>query len=362
MNAEHYLPIIFMGLMGLAILIYAILDGYDLGVGILLPRNSGTQRDRMIASIGPFWDANETWLVLGVGLLLIAFPSAYNTILRELYLPSTIMLCGLILRGVAFDFRAKVGTGYLKQRWDNIFRLGSIITTLSQGYMLGLYVVGFEATLAHQLFASFSALCVTAAYTYIGSSWLIMKTENDLQTRAIFWARRTGWLMSVGVALVSLVNLIINPDILDKWQHTAYGILLLPVPLVCFGLFFLNDRVLRHMAKQRLSHHLYDSTNTYDEDNKNTEIEVKTKSHNDALCWLPFCNTVVIFILCFIGLAFSFYPYVIPQQLTIWQAASAPESLQFLLWGAIFVIPTILLYTAFSYRVFWGKAKALDYY
>lgn len=335
----NWLPAIFAALMGLAILIYAVLDGYDLGVGILLPRDSEEQRDQMIASIGPFWDANETWLVLGVGLLLIAFPAAHNIILRELYLPATIMLCGLILRGVAFDFRAKVGTAYLKARWDNIFTIGSIITALSQGYMLGLYVVGFEYTLLNVSFAIISALGVTAAYTYIGGSWLIMKTEGLLQQRAIIWTRRVGWLTLIGVLLVSIVNLIISPYILYKWQQTVYGFLLFPVPIICFGLFWLNDRILRHMSKQ-----------------------YQKNQHQDMLCWLPFCNTVVIFILCFIGLAFSFYPYVIPQEITIWQAASATESLQFLFWGAVFVIPTIIAYTIFSYRVFWGKAKPLDYY
>ncbi len=340
MNEDYWLPIIFISLMGLAVLIYAILDGYDLGVGILLPHTenalSEQQRDRMIASIGPFWDANETWLVLAVGLLLIAFPSAHNIILKELYLPASIMLCGLILRGVAFDFRAKVGTMYRKQLWDRTFTLGSLITSLSQGYMLGFYVVGFEYNAINISFAIISALCVTAAYTYIGGTWLIMKTEGALQERAIFWARRAGWLMALGTLLVTMVNLLSSDYIIDKWLNTIYGELLLLVPIACVLLFILNDQVLKTMASQSKS--------------------------RETVSWLPFCNTAVIFLLCFIGLAFSFYPFVIPQQLTIWASSSASESLAFLLWGAIFVIPTILFYTAFSYRVFWGKAKALDYY
>ena len=344
MNTFEWLPTIFIGLMALAILVYAIADGYDLGVGILLPyslkneeastsNTNERQRDRMIASIGPFWDANETWLVLGVGLLLIAFPSAHNIILRELYLPATIMLCGLILRGVAFDFRAKVGTAYLKHWWDGIFKLGSVITALSQGYMLGLYIVGFEYTWATISFAIISALCVTAAYTYIGGSWLIMKTEGELQQRAIGWTRRAGWLTGAGVGLVCLVNLWLSPDIVSRWLHSIYGVLLLPIPLVCMGLFWINDHMLKNVA-----------------------------SFNEKACWVPFCSTVMIFILCFSGLAFSFYPYIIHYKLTIEAAASAPESLQFLLWGALFVIPAIITYTVFSYRVFWGKAENLDYY
>lgn len=355
MNIIEWLPTIFIGLMGLAILIYAILDGYDLGVGILLPYQINKRkeanpiheahRDRMIASIGPFWDANETWLVLGVGLLLIAFPSAHNIILRELYLPATIMLCGLILRGVAFDFRAKVGSAYLKHSWDGIFKAGSLITALSQGYMLGLYIVGFEYSWATISFAIFSALCVTAAYTYIGGSWLIMKTEGELQQRAIYWTRRTGWLTATGVALVCTVNLWISPEIVSRWLHSIYGILLLPIPLACMGLFWVNDNILKNAAG-----------------NEQKPGWSENPEWNQKGCWVPFCSTVIIFILCFSGLAFSFYPYIIPYQLTIEAAASAPESLQFLLWGALFVVPAIVAYTIFSYRVFWGKAEALDYY
>ncbi|MFT5421966.1 MAG: cytochrome d ubiquinol oxidase subunit II [Candidatus Endobugula sp.] len=342
MNENYWLPVIFIGLTGLAIVVYAILDGYDLGVGILLPHqktdSAEQQRDRMIASIGPFWDANETWLVLAVGLILIAFPSAHNIILKELYLPATIMLCSLILRGVAFDFRAKVATAYRKQLWDRIFTFGSLITALSQGYMLGFYVVGFEYNSVNVSFAIISAFCVTAAYTYIGGAWLIMKTEGALQTRAVYWSRRAGWLMAAGILLVTIVNLWSSDYIINKWLNTINGELLLLVPIACAFLFVLNERMLLRME-------FSDSNN-----------------HKDTLSWLPFCNAAIIFLLCFIGLAFSFYPFVIPQQLTIWQAASASESLSFLLWGAIFVIPAILFYTAFSYRVFWGKAKALDYY
>jgi len=332
MNIEQWLPTIFIGLMGLSILVYSILDGYDLGVGILLPNDSKEQRDRMIASIGPFWDANETWLVLAVGLLLIAFPTAHSIILRELYLPAAIMLCGLILRGVAFDFRAKVVSTY-QDTWDGIFKFGSLVTSLSQGFMLGMYITGFNYTTLGISFGIISGLCVTAAYSYIGGCWLIMKTEGKLQQRATDWTRRTGWLMAFGVMLVCIVNLWVSPEILSKWTNTIYGLLLLPIPLVCMGLFFINDRMLKKMPQE-----------------------------NDFGCWLPFLNTVIIFVLCFSGLAFSFYPFVIPQQLTVWEAVSATESLMFIFWGAIFVIPAILGYTIFSYRVFWGKATDLEYY
>jgi cytochrome d ubiquinol oxidase subunit II len=328
----YWLPIVFIGLMGLAFAIYAILDGYDLGVGILLPSDSDPQRDTMIASIGPFWDANETWLVLGAGIMLIAFPSAHSLILFHLYLPVTVMLAGLILRGVAFDFRAKAPEDH-KTLWDKIFKIGSLLATLSQGYMLGIYVMGFEQSLAAYLFACLSAICVTAGYSFIGGAWLVMKSEGELQLRAARWTRNCGRLTALGILSVSIVNPLINPTIFEKWFGSPAVILLLLVPAICFGLFLLVDRYLKNFPYQ-----------------------------NDFGCWIPFASVVTIFLLCFIGLAYSFFPFVVPNQMNIWQAASAPESLLFIFYGVAIVLPTILLYTIFSYRVFWGKATQLKYY
>lgn len=331
-GAAFWLPVIFIGLMGLALFIYAILDGYDLGVGILLPKDSDEQRDIMIASIGPFWDANETWLVLGIGILLIAFPLAHSMILLNLYLPVTAMLAGLILRGVAFDFRAKAPEDH-KRLWDHAFQAGSLLATLAQGYMLGLFVMGFEDTLAAHLFAILSAICVTAGYTFIGAAWLIMKTEGDLQKRAAWWARRCAWLMALGIIAVSIVNPLVSNLIFDKWFGTPLIMILWVIPFFCFVLFFIVDRYLRRFPYA-----------------------------NDFGCWIPFASAAVIFLLSFIGLAYSFYPYVVPDKLDIWQSASAPESLMFILYGVIIVLPTILGYTFFAYRIFHGKATQLKYY
>ncbi len=332
-----WLPVVFIGLMALAFFMYAILDGYDLGVGILLPYNTPNdnyeaQRDTMIASIGPFWDANETWLVLGVGILLIAFPAAHSFILMQLYLPVTLMLAGLILRGVAFDFRTKAAEDH-KNLWDSVFKGGSLLATMAQGYMLGAFVMGFEQTLAAYIFAGISAICVTAGYSFIGATWLVMKTEGPLQMRAAKWARLSGWLTALGITAVSIINPLINPAIFAKWFGSSAVIVLLIIPVLCGGLFILVDR------------HLKQVPHTHD--------------HN---CWIPFATTVAIFMLCFMGLAYSFFPFIVPGQLTIWQAASAPESLLFIFYGVIVVLPTILIYTAFSYRVFWGKATLLKYY
>jgi cytochrome d ubiquinol oxidase subunit II len=332
MITDAMLPSIFAGLMAFSILAYAILDGYDLGVGILLPMENETERDQMIASIGPFWDANETWLVLAVGLLLIAFPAAHNIVLKELYLPSAIMLVGLILRGVSFDFRAKVAQGR-KRAWDYLFKFGSIIASVSQGYMLGMYIMGFEDSFAAIVFALLSGLGVAMAFSLIGACWLIMKTEKQLQLNAIRWAKLSGKFCLTGIVAVCIINPLINEFVLERWTSLPLAYFLSVVPALCFGLFAIGYQVLKRLPVT-----------------------------DDAGCWLPFVITTFIFISCFAGLAASFYPYVVPNTLTVWQAASAPESLRFILYGALIVIPCIFAYTLFSYRVFWGKVRDLRYY
>ena len=332
MVPDSYLPIIFATLTAFSVLVYAILDGYDLGVGILLPMDSETHRDRMIASIGPFWDANETWLVLAVGLLLIAFPSAHNVLLKEMYLPAAIMLVGLILRGVAFDFRAKVAQGN-KRTWDYLFKAGSITASASQGFMLGMYVMGFESSVLSLAFCLLSAFGVTMAYALIGSCWLIMKTEQDLQHKAIKWAKESGRVCLVGIVAVCAVNPLFNSFVFERWTSLPWAYLFTLIPALCFVLFFIGDQVLARLP-----------------------------ARDDAGSWLPFLISVLVFICCFVGLVLSFYPFVVPGQLTIWQAASAAESLHFILYGAVVVIPCIFAYTLFSYRVFWGKVDELRYY
>lgn len=337
-GSAYWLPVIFSGLMVLAFFIYAILDGYDLGVGILLPMQHEPQRDIMIASIGPFWDANETWLVLGVGIMLIAFPAAHSLVLFHLYLPVTIMLAGLILRGVAFDFRAKAPQDH-KTLWDRLFKLGSVLATLAQGYMLGIYVMGFEASLWAYLFACLSAICVTAGYSFIGGAWLVMKTEGELQQRALVWTRRCGYLTALGIGLVSVVNPLISPAIFAKWFSGANWLFLLIIPILCGGLFLAVMIFLSRFGRNE-----------------------ENRQRLEPLSWAPFVAVAGIFLLCFVGLSISFFPYIVPNQLTIWQAASAAESLQFILYGVILVLPTIVLYTLFAYRIFWGKATQLKYY
>ena len=332
MNTTFWLPVIFMVLMGLAMLLYVLLDGFDLGVGVLLRGATDAQKDVMISSIGPFWDANETWLVLGIGLLLVAFPLAHGVILTALYLPVALMLAGLILRGVAFDFRVKAQDDH-KAVWNRIFFGGSVLTSLAQGYMLGMHVVGYDPTWINIGFACLIALCVVAGYALLGAGWLIMKTDGDLQKRAVGWARRSLWMTGLGVAAVSLMTPLVSARIFEKWFSMPNLLVLSPIPLLTLVLFVLVERNLRTLPRE-----------------------------GDRFCWLPFAGTVGIFVLAFLGLAYSLYPNLVVNKITIWDAASAAESLMLILVGTLIVLPVILGYTIFSYRVFWGKARELTYY
>ena len=223
----EWLPLIFLALMALAMLLYVLLDGYDLGVGLLfMTVDQGVERDRLIASIGPFWDANETWLVLGVGLLLVAFPAAHGIILGALYLPVALMLVGLILRGVAFDFRVKAQDS-MKALWDRLFFAGSLLASLSQGWMLGSYVIGFRSDWLGLAFAALIALCVAGGYLLLGAGWVLMKASLSLNELARRWARRALWGTALGIAAVSIATPLVSQRIFDKWFQ---------LPQCCLGL------------------------------------------------------------------------------------------------------------------------------
>ena len=330
MNWDQALPVIFMGLMGLAMLAYVVLDGYDLGVGLLLPRASDAHKDSMINSIGPFWDANETWLVLGVGILLIAFPKAHGVVLQALYLPAALMLVGLMLRGVAFDFRVKAQAAH-KPLWNRAFFAGSGLAALAQGWMLGRYITGFAQGWEFALFAAVIALLLPAAYVLLGAAWLIMKTEGALQEQAVQWAKQAWPPVVLGMALISVATPLVSATVRHKWFSMPEFIALLPIPLMTV-LALLGTRAMLN------SHRVL-----------------------GKVCWLPFVLTVAVFLLGACGLAYSLYPFVVMDRLTVWQAASATESLAVIAVGCAVTVPAIVGYTVFSYRVFWGKARELNY-
>ena len=330
-NPAEWLPWAFASLMGLSILVYVVLDGFDLGVGILFPLATPDEQDRMIGSIGPFWDANETWLVLAVGLLLVAFPTAHGLILSSLYLPVFAMLIGLILRGVAFEFRAKARARH-KALWNRLFFAGSLVTALAQGFMLGLYIMGLEKTPQTYLFATVTSVFLTVGYGFIGATWLVHKTTGDLQAKALNWARGTLWGVIAGIGAVSLATPLVSDRILGKWFSFPNILWLAPLPLLSGALVVALWLMLRRMPFA-----------------------------GDRWNWLPFATSSGIFALAYLGLAYSFYPYVVPERLTLYEAAAAPESLMIILVGACFVVPVIIGYSVLAYVIFRGKATALRY-
>jgi cytochrome d ubiquinol oxidase subunit II len=330
MSFDTALPIVFMALMGVSMLVYVISDGYDLGVGMLMHRATDAEKDVMVASIGPFWDANETWLVLGVGILLIAFPRAHGVVLGELYLPVALMLGGLTLRGVAFDFRVKAKDMH-KQTWDRLFFAGSTLASVSQGWMLGRYVSGFGSGWNYPLFAAAIALALPMAYVLMGAAWLIMKTEGELQERAIVWAKIAWAPMVGGLVLISMATPWVSETVRERWFALPDIIALMAIPLMT-GVALL---ALRGVLNSRVVH--------------------------GPVCWLPFVLLIVVFVLGFLGLAYSIYPFVVIGQMTIWQAASSAEALEVILVGVCISVPAIAGYTSFSYRVFRGKTSDLNY-
>jgi len=331
MDLSFWLPLFFAGAMGLALLIYVLLDGYDLGIGMLLPFASEEEKDLMIGSIGPFWDANETWIVLGVGILLIAFPQAHGIVLTALYLPVTIMLMGLILRGVAFDFRVKAGDAR-KGMWNALFAVGSLIASAAQGWMLGAYITGLSDDTTGLLFSALIAVTLPALYVLLGSAWLLIKTDGALFEKAIRWGRNALLPMGLCLLLVSVATPLVSSVIADKWFTLPNAIGLLPIPLITAtayaGLVWLF----------------------------NSSVILRS-----GYGWLIFAALTVICVMASIGLGYSLFPEIIIGRLDLWEAAAATESLLFIFWGTVITLPAILGYTFFIYRVFRGKATALSY-
>lgn len=330
-HGAPWLPYAFAFLIGLSMLLYAILDGYDLGVGILSGRVGAAERDRMIASIGPFWDANETWLVLGVGLLLVAFPVAHGVVLSALYLPVALMLVALVFRGVAFDFRKKV-PAERKPTWDRVFFYSSLVMALTQGYMVGRFMIGFQTGLASQCFAAFFGLLVVAGYVLMGAGWLIHKAEGELQQHAVRWARRAIWTMVAGAIASSLAAVFINTRIYERMFAWPEMTLLIALPLMSIALTLMLHFLLGVLPLP-----------------------------GDRLNWMPLAIAILIFVLGFVGLVYSFYPYIVPGRLRIDEAAAAPASLAVILAGTVFVLPFLIGYTVLAYRIFHGKATDLSY-
>ncbi len=332
------LPMIWALLLGVAVFMYILLDGFDLGVGILFPfAATDEDRDIMMSSVAPVWDGNETWLVLGGGGLFAAFPKAYAALMPAVYMPIGFMLIALVFRGVAFEFRFS-STGVLQRLWDQAFHWGSVVAGFSQGLILGAMVQGIElqdGRFAGGMFdwltpfSFFTGCAVVWGYALLGSTWLIIKTEGEL----LSWSRRMAFVAALFVivclAIVSFSVPLLDSAASARWgidyPHIHWGQLLplAPLPIITAAACWLLLGAVR----------------------------------NEATLWQPFAYAMLIFLLSYLGLVISFFPYIVPYSLTISEAAAAPNSQALLLVGALILLPVILAYTAYIYWVFRGKTE-----
>lgn len=318
------LALFFAFVMGASVLAYVVLDGFDLGVGMLMPAATEDEQSSMVSSIGPFWDANETWLVLGIGVLLAAFPRAHGMVLGALYLPVVAMLVSLMLRGVAFELRVKAH-GWHRELWNWLFWAGSFGASFWQGVMLGRYITGFASGFGYWVFAFVVGASLCGGYVLLGATWLVYKTEGALQHKARAWCRWGLLWVALGVALVSLATPLVSQTVREKWFDfpATLWVMILPVMTAAFWFaLWRSVRPGRHWKRE----------------------------------WVPYAMAVAIFTLAFLGLAYSIFPYVVIDHLTIWEAAAHPTGLRALLVGTVIVLPFIVGYTILSYRIFGGKA------
>jgi cytochrome d ubiquinol oxidase subunit II len=324
------LPLVWAVIIAFAVFMYVFMDGFDLGIGILFPfAPDDNARTRMMNTIAPVWDANETWLVLGGGGLFAAFPIAYAIILPAVYIPVTVMLIALIFRGVAFEFRHSAVASRIW--WDRSFHIGSLVATLSQGFVLGAFIQGFELNGRYfgggpfdwlTPFSAMTAIALVFGYALLGATWVAFKTTDALRDWAYGLVHRLllGVVFFIGV--VSLWTPFLDPSIADRWFTLPNLFYLSPVPLLTGFLL----AVLLWAVRAR----------------------------KDAV---PFLCTLGLFALCYLGLGISLWPLAVPPTLSIWDVAAAPASQAFMLAGTVIVVPLVLIYTAYSYWVFRGKVS-----
>ena len=318
------------GILALAVFMYVLLDGFDLGVGMLFAfRRDAHERNVMISSVAPVWDFNETWLVLGGGGLLAVFPLAFAVIIPAVYFPILLMLLGLLFRGVAFEFREVEGAR--KRIWDGGFFWGSLVATFAQGVVLGQFITGFEvegrafAGTSWDWLAPFPLLVgagLVFGYLLQGATWLVMKTEGELQAWARGMAARCLWGVLAFIALMSIWTPLTEPRIAERWFSLPNVFWFAPVPVLTLVVAGLLLRSLRRGAEV-----------------------------------LPFLCSFALFFLAFTGLVISLWPYIAPPSITLWDAAAAPKSQAFMMVGTLFLLPVLLGYVTWSYWVFRGKVK-----
>jgi cytochrome d ubiquinol oxidase subunit II len=335
------LPLIWVLIIGFGLMMYVVMDGFDLGIGILFPFvPTTTDRDIMVNSVAPIWDGNETWLVLGGAGLMAAFPLAYSVLLSALYIPIVLMLIGLILRGVAFEFRFKADVSH-RPFWDVSFAVGSYMAAFFQGGALGAFINGFVVTGPSyeggaldwlSPFSVFTGLGVIVAYALLGSTWLTMKTTGGLQGRMMAYSRWIVPVLLVGIGIVSLWTPITHGGIAERWFSMPGILYFAPVPILVLATCWQLMRLLTGSPGGKIPRAG------------------------------PFLLALFLLFLGYSGLAISLWPNIIPPGISFRAAAAPPQSQAFALVGAVVIIPIILAYTGWAYYVFRGKVTGSEGY
>jgi len=318
-------------ILGAAVFFYVLLDGFDLGVGMLYglaPNRSA--RHLIMNSISPVWDGNETWLVLGSVGLFAAFPLAFAIIIPAVYFPILVMLLALIFRGVAFEFHFRDAEHVTF--WDHAFSMGSLVATFAQGIVLGAFIQGFAVEGRQFIgssfdcftpFSIFTGFALVFGYGLLGAGWLILKTEGELQAFACRQGRRCFFAVLLAIGIASLWTPLLDADIARRWFSWPNIAYLSPIPLVTLAIMFFEWRSLNNRAEMA-----------------------------------PFIGAIGLFLISYLGIAISLFPMIVPHHFTLWEAASSPDTQAFLMVGTLFLLPIILMYSAWSYWVFRGKVRA----
>ncbi len=332
------LPLAWMLVIGFAVMMYVITDGFDLGIGILFPFvKEEADRDAMVNTVAPVWDGNETWLVLGGAGLFAAFPRAYALLLSSLYVPLLLMLVGLVWRGVSFEFRFKSDESH-KPFWDKAFISGSVVAAFFQGVALGAFIQGIEPAEGRAIggvfdwlspFSLFTGVGVVVAYSLLGATWLVLKTEGELQGTMRRVTRPITFALLLMIAAVSLWSPLAHPAIADRWFGFPGNLWFAPVPVLVLASAWVILRAIERPGEPGAT---------------------------------PFLGALMLMFLGYSGFVISIWPNIVPPSLTVWQAAAPDRSLGFTLVGALLIIPVILAYSAWSYYVFRGKVRAGEGY
>ena len=322
-----WMPLSMMAVLSVLIVGGTVFDGFDIGVGILLRLAPPQDRAGMMVVLSPWRDANEFWLLLAVGLFLAAFPLAWSAVLAQLFIPVMMTMLGVMLRSVAFEFRIRASS---EQRlvWMNRFWLGSVLTAMGHGMLLASIVTGYQQEPSSVWFSVFIGICAVAAYALLGASWLVMRLQGAMYARAIGWARHSIRWTAAGMVAVSVALGLANPAIFYKWSNTTSLMLAAPVWFLMLGCFVGIDMVLNRLNLPKYR----------------------------ALSWIPFGLCLILFVCMLGGLGYSMFPYIILDNMTLWDAAASESSLRLVLAACVIAAPVMIIFNLMSYRSLFGRA------